>query len=898
MRIEQLELTNFRGTEHAVVDFRPSGITVLVGPNEIGKSSIMEGFRILLEFLDSSKHQRVLNTKPVDVDEGPQVFARIRAGEYLFEVSKRWLKRPQTNLRILEPVEETNTFTSREAHEKLLEILDANLDRDLLRALQHELGDAEKPRSFSSKSLTSALDKAAGGETLTDTGEAESLWERVEAEYLRYFTKAGKPNSERTSASEKVERLESTASDLETRINELVSEGELFERLAAEERSAKLNQYEITKRLHELQLEWSGIEGVIDEQKSAKSALALAEAKITQSTSTFDDRARLTSSAESLRTTLKNLEDQRDNVRGGGAALIKKRDDAVQEAESAEEEVDSAEAIASTASLDVDHLRRVLDVEMLRERAGRLAEARTKQQELTAELQTLTIDDVVLAEIVAAHNEKTEADARLQSAAFSVRVEALDSVDVAIDGKTVSLSKGESEDLKGSDGLELTIDDKVKVSVAGTHEQTTLAADAKRATKKLNKLLERHGVPVVEGLSGAQELSRRRDAALNELTGIEGSTLVDLRDLGTEVIEDKIARNQLEIDQYLESRPGEPALPKDLDVGKAAHEDAVEDLVKARAKAASARSSRDVIRDLANSHESELNVLDARVADADTRLAESVNALEAARSAEPDEALAIAKSAAEEELQTAKETLGSVESRLSQLNSESVKAQLDAAQESVVSANDRVAGLEIQLATSRTKLEVLGREGLKSDLDEVEADLNHDRRVLQSLERRAAAAQLLFERMRERRDAANRNYVAPFAKQIDGLGRIVFGHDASFDIDPGSLELKALVRDGKRIPYESLSTGTKEQCQLLASLATAQLTSNDGSGAPVVLDDALGSTDPERIEKVGAVLASAAKECQIIILTCDPTRYRGVGSPSIVSVGIDTRQGHEAAEVG
>lgn len=896
MRIEQIKLTNFRGTEHAVVDFKSSGITVLVGPNEIGKSSVMEGFQLLLEFLDSSKHQRVLNTKPVDVDEGPEVFARIRAGQYLFEVSKRWLKKPQTNLKILEPVEKAKTFTSREAHEKLLEILDANLDRDLLRALQHELGDADKPRSFSSKSLTSALDKAAGGDSLSDTGEAESLWEKVEAEYLRYFTKPGKPNSERTGAAEKVEQLEAAAKGLEARIDDLVSEGELFDRLAAEERSAKLNQDEIRKRLDDLQLSWRDIEGVVDEQKSAVSTLALAEAKLAQSTSAFDDRDRLASAAESLTTTLKELELKRDKVRDGGAALIKQRDDALEEVESAEKEVENAEANLSLASGDVEHLKRVLDVEMLRERAERLAKARERQQDLTAALKTLTIDEAVLAEIVAAHNEKTEADARLQSAAFNVRVEALDSVDVTIDGKTISLSTGEAEDLTGSDGLELTIDNKVKVSVAGTQEQTALSADATRAAKSLNGLLARHSVPVGDGLAGAQELSRRRDAALNELNGIEASTLADLRDLGTEVIEDKIARNQIEIDEYLKSRQAEPGLPRDVDAGKAAHEAAVEVLAKARAKAASARSSRDVVRDLANSHESELNVLEARVSDAGDRLEESVSALDAARSTEPDEALAAAKAAAESELQVAKVTLDTVDSRLSQLNSESVKAQLDAAKESAGSADDRVAALEIQLATSRTKLEVFGREGLKSELDEVEADLDHDRRVLHSLERRAAAAQLLFERMRERRDAANRNYVAPFAEQIDGLGRIVFGHGASFEIDPGSLELKSLLRDGKRIPYESLSTGTKEQCQLLASLATAQLTSHDGSGAPVVLDDALGSTDPERIEKVGAVLAGAAKECQIIILTCDPTRYRSVGSPTIVSVGIDTRQMPETVE--
>ncbi len=36
-----------------------------------------------------------------------------------------------------------------------------------------------------------------------------------------------------------------------------------------------------------------------------------------------------------------------------------------------------------------------------------------------------------------------------------------------------------------------------------------------------------------------------------------------------------------------------------------------------------------------------------------------------------------------------------------------------------------------------------------------------------------------------------------------------------------------------------------------------------GGGTPVILDDALGYTDQERLKLMGAVLAVAAKECQL-----------------------------------
>ncbi len=55
-------------------------------------------------------------------------------------------------------------------------------------------------------------------------------------------------------------------------------------------------------------------------------------------------------------------------------------------------------------------------------------------------------------------------------------------------------------------------------------------------------------------------------------------------------------------------------------------------------------------------------------------------------------------------------------------------------------------------------------------------------------------------------------------------------------------------------------------------------------GMPLIMDDALGYSDPERFRLIGAVLAKAAKECQIVILTCVPERYANIGEATIVSL--------------
>ena len=66
-------------------------------------------------------------------------------------------------------------------------------------------------------------------------------------------------------------------------------------------------------------------------------------------------------------------------------------------------------------------------------------------------------------------------------------------------------------------------------------------------------------------------------------------------------------------------------------------------------------------------------------------------------------------------------------------------------------------------------------------------------------------------------------------------------------------------------------------------VACAQIVSSEG-GAPVIFDDALGWSDPTRLERMGAVIASARGDCQVIVLTCTPGRYEAVGAAKVISL--------------
>jgi uncharacterized protein YhaN len=64
-------------------------------------------------------------------------------------------------------------------------------------------------------------------------------------------------------------------------------------------------------------------------------------------------------------------------------------------------------------------------------------------------------------------------------------------------------------------------------------------------------------------------------------------------------------------------------------------------------------------------------------------------------------------------------------------------------------------------------------------------------------------------------------------------------------------------------------------------LSCSKVMAKDG-GTQVILDDSLGYTDQERLKLMGAVLAVAAKECQIVIFTCVPERYAFIEEAAVV----------------
>ena len=62
---------------------------------------------------------------------------------------------------------------------------------------------------------------------------------------------------------------------------------------------------------------------------------------------------------------------------------------------------------------------------------------------------------------------------------------------------------------------------------------------------------------------------------------------------------------------------------------------------------------------------------------------------------------------------------------------------------------------------------------------------------------------------------------------------------------------------------------------IVARLASAALVAKE-DGVPVLIDDALGFSDPDRLARMGEVFDAVGGDGQVIVLTCSPERYAGI----------------------
>ena len=873
MRLHRVRLCNYRGVADCEVPFSTEGITVVEGPNEVGKTSISEGLDLLLEFQDSSHHRRVVSVKPVGGDVGPEVEVEMSSGQYRFVYRKRWLRRGETTLEIVAPRHEQ--FSGRDAHDEVDRILDETLDRQLWRALRVEQGTELALPVFDVPSLVTALDRAAANSS-TAADEDDDLWTRICEERERYWTPTGRPKGDRKAQQRGVERARLAVDELKQQLDAMESDAAEVRRLGNEAMRLAATREECERREFELSEAWAAAEQLRHNVERLAAAHEAADAKRNSFVGEQERRQELIDALNSRANELRVLESQAQQSGPALAAALHEGERTRADLERAQAALQAAEADQRRSSEDRDHHRRQIEVEQLQERYDRVVDAERTLSNAEAQLASAKVDDELLAEIDQAHL----AVVRAEAAIASVETTALRALSMRIDCEQLELAAGKTQRTVVDDEVVLMFPDVAEVRVRAGAGSRSLAAERRSAHDALRRVCERGGVA---DLSEARAAAERRREAKRQRSEALATIERDLRDLTVDVLDTKIKGLTRQIASYAADRPDDPPVPSDFEEAKKAASatdrivaelrDGFENCNHAAAEADSALSNEQI-------KEADLN---GQIKHARESKQAAVDRLAAARHKRADAAIAEDLATVTREADASRRLHEKAEADLAAANPESLRIRRDNAGGAAQRARDELQSNDRSQNELRVSLSVRGEEGLHTQHDEAVRRLRHLEREYRRADSKAETARLLHKAFEQRRREARERYGGPFKDRIEQFGSYVFNSTFAVELDK-DLRIVRRTLDGDTLGVDQLSTGAREQLGVLSRLACAAIVSPDGGGAPVIIDDALGWSDPDRLERMGAAIAAAGRKCQLVILTCTPGRYAHIGNATTIQL--------------
>lgn len=865
MKLHRLVLSNYRGISHREIEFPDHGVVVVCGANESGKSSMIEALDLLLESKDRSTKKDVKQVKPTNADVGSEVIAEISSGPYRFVYRKRFHKRPETELTIVAPRREQ--LTGDEAHDRVRSMLAETVDTELWHAQRVLQAASTVAVDLSGcDALSRALDVASGDDAAL-SGTEPLLIERIDAEYARYFTATGRPTGEWAAAITRLADAETAVAECAAAVAEVDERvrrhAELTRRVAELSRQHR----NAGPRLAAAQAAADKIAALTNEEREAKLVAAAAAAAGAASTAAHAERLALVADVDARAATVAALQVEAHQAVAEQASAAEAAaicDAAVAEAIQV---LTAAQARAESARRSLDQIVGREEADRLSTRLARIDAIHRERDRACAELSEVTVTEQVMRRIDEAAAAADRSDGQLAAICAAVEFTAAVDIELVVGEQRVSLAAGERWSITAAGPAEVTVPGVLTARISHGPAAQEIQAKHVAAHQELADALTAGGITSVADARAADQWRRELRSKRDQLT----ATLAGL--CGDEHVDQLRAR----LAQLHASQPAEPDLfatdaataRVELQAAEAARTAAETECETRRRAAATAG------RQLAETS-TQATVLRHKV---EAQLAELDSArarLAQARASVSDARLAVKADADLRARETAERRVAELAEALAAMAPDAVAAELKEASdlaESLRQSHDDAANALREISI---ELSVFGSEGRKGKLDAAETERAHAAGRHARVGRRARAAQLLRSVMARHRDSTRLRYVQPYRAELHRLGRPVFGPAFEVDVD-SDLKIRSRTLNGITVPYESLSGGAKEQLGILARFAGAALVAKEDT-VPVVVDDALGFTDPERLARMGEVFDTVGTHGQVIVLTCSPDRYDGVAN--------------------
>ncbi len=883
MIIRRLTIKYFKAIKEIDLSFDDSGVYIIVGPNEIGKTSLFDALLLLLEMKDSAKGKSVSKCKSLFYDEPIYVCAELKVNNFEFRYEKQWLTNKKTNLEIHSP--ELLKLTGEQAHDKVSEILREFVDFELFKSLKYLQGSQTAvPTLKSSPSLVYALEQTSTVST-GEISEGASLIQRVSALYHEFYGKDG--------------RTKSILKDMKSEMEEVQEKLNAATKKKKEIDQANINYYKAKERQALLHEDLKRNEANLSELKIALKALEVEAEKIRKLESkaelnnvklskVVDDLGRI----ETLKNTIERLVASRvqleDDVYSSRNSVLQTRYAELLDAKEEHEKSlhDLKESIEHLVEVE-NYLVQKFLLTTMTERLELTEDFRREKSQVLTELENILITENDLAFFQDKFDLKSQLEVELEILNRQVRLHALDDLVLEFDGKKSEVLKGNGVELPSQFEI-IGVAQISNVSDSGANQVKNNLSQIEDEIETRLKVL---GVKTGSSFETLKLLYLNKVNLQSRLSEIGKNISMQLRDISEDELKVKLEHVRDAVLEFeatgtlLEGSPtdkGEAeALIKELKqdfVEKSFILDGIDrdiegitgeiqNLEKAEIeKNVMRKSVEDQIEDFSKEYEVQAESL-ASLKDEKVRLEEILSELK----------LELVDSDSLETLTVLQEDITNLELKVERLDRDYLQSSGDVRE---------IAG-ELKSA-SNTEIDF--------EISQLNQQLNVSTDKLRFATKRHDAVRLLYELIINANRKTSERYAEPFAASLNSLALRVFGKNTVLEVDPLQLQVVYKVDDGIRVEFDDLSVGAKEQIGILTRIAASNLVgrlakaSKEDKGKavepiPLILDDALTNTDPNRLLRTGGIISALGKETQVMLVTCDPARDYGIGDAMVIDIG-------------
>ncbi|RUR17641.1 hypothetical protein ELY21_10860 [Legionella sp. km535] len=868
MLLKSIAIENFQQYEKPFeLTGLSSGINVIYGDNEAGKSTLLRALRaILFDRFNGMGADDFAGYK----GGSPEIKIKFELVGNSYTLEKIFSKKKDG--RALLTNEKGVQWTGSEAEIQLAELLKFdNVERGLAKSEQQgiygvlwvEQGSAWHQVSISNNTKASQTIQNVLSHELTDMlsqGKGEILLNKFTDELNEFQTeKGGKP---RGKYKEKLDAKVVAEQKLEDLINELNTYQKKVDKLSDyQQELTSLVEDKIEEndkeQLEQAQKHLKHVEEVNKEYEQCKQDLKLTVLKHQTAETALGERSKLidnldkeTKSHDAFLSQIKELEAETNQ--------LKKNLDTAQKALATARKKHEQSQLAIKKARDYQklvgvqsHIKRI--DEQLKKIQALNSDITIKQNNLSQ----IQLDAIALKNLKQLTEQVSSLQMKFDTIAtrieYSIKNDSVKINDQSVAGKGELLISNKSTITFGNSHIFI---------IPGGEELSAVQTKLEEAKIQLSAAFEQYQIT---SMTEAEDLLDKKNSLSNEITSLK--TQIDvLASNGIESLEQELTENQLE-ETSLKKLLGESAHVS-IEIAEKQEEISSNELTNCSDNERLAHDQF-LIKDAALKH--------AKTALSTTKeiLTAINNKLDAARNDHSDKELKSAEQSIAKEKQQLKNKLESFESTLKDLDHEGAVSEVERRQGVLNSTKNRITELKQQVRDITIELQTSGHRGLAEEKEQAEQELKDISKEVERLGMHVGSLNLLCQLIKENIQSAKEMLVKPLTESMTPYLKILFP-DSEPVIDE-EFSLQHILRNGVREPFENLSIGTREQLAILLRLAYADLLAEKGASVPVILDDALVNSDDLRREKMKQILHRASKKHQIILLTCHGNDYRDCG---------------------